>query len=240
MDEALQRISLLIGDSNLKELQSTTVMIIGIGGVGSYAAEALARCGVGNLILVDGDKVALSNLNRQAMATYDTIDQPKVEAMKNRILSLNRTTKIETYELFYTKEDNEVIFNKPIDFVIDAIDTISSKLDIIMYAKEKSIPFISSMGMANRLDPTKLTISDLSKTTYDPLARVMRNQVKKLHINGKIPVICSTEIPSIQRTIVDEGGLTRKEQMPPASSPFVPSAAGLAMASYVVRTILKK
>lgn len=236
----LQRMELLIGEEGLHKLKKAKVLIVGVGGVGSYAAEALARSGVGTLILVDGDVVAPSNLNRQIHAVYETIGCSKTQVMKQRILSYRSDCEVICHDLFYTEEAAERLFAQPIDFVVDAIDTMSSKLSLIRYCLRQKLPFISSMGMANRMDPTKVQISELMKTSYDPVAKIMRTLVRKEGLRGKIPVVWSSEHPSLQTKIVNENGRTRKQKMPPASSPFVPSAAGLAIASYAVRRILEK
>lgn len=240
METPLQRMELLIGEQKLEQLKRSSVMIVGVGGVGSYAAEALARSGIGTLILVDGDTVAPSNLNRQIHAVYATIGRSKTEVMKERIESYREDCTVIRKDMFYKEENNAELFDTPVDFVIDAIDTMSSKLSLIRYCIENRIPFISSMGMANRLDPTQVECCELMKTSYDPVAKIMRNLVRKHHIKGKIPVVFSREQPTIQTKIVNENGVTRKQKMPPASSPFVPSAAGLAAASYVMRILLEK
>lgn len=240
METPLQRMELLIGEENLNKLKKSTVMIVGVGGVGSYAAEALARSGVGKLVLVDGDTVAPSNLNRQIHAVFTTIGKSKTEVMKERITTYRDDCTVICKDMFYSEEANDKLFDEEVDFVIDAIDTMSSKLALIKYCKEHNIPFISSMGMANRLDPTKIECCDLMKTSYDPVAKIMRNLVRKHHIKGKIPVIFSKEQPSIQTKVINENGVTRKQKMPPASSPFVPSAAGLAAASYAMNILLQK
>lgn len=235
METAKQRTELLLGNHALQRLSETSIMVVGVGGVGSYCAEGLARCGVGTIHLVDKDLISPSNLNRQIHARYETIGKDKCEMMKQRILSYQKECQVITHSLFYDGSQNEELFHEPIDFVVDAIDTISAKLELIRYCLTHDIPFISSMGMANRLDPTKIMITDLMKTTYDPLAKIMRSQVRKQNIKGKIPVVCSIEQPIKQNQIVDALGKTRKDRIPPASSPFVPSAAGLAAASYAVR-----
>ena len=240
MDQSLERMRLLIGEEGLDTLAKATVMVVGVGGVGSFCAEALARCGVKNIVLVDGDVVAVSNLNRQIHAQYDTIGKSKVEVMEERIHTYQKDCQIIKKNIFYDASHNEELFSQPVDFVIDAIDTISSKADLICYCKNNKIPFISSMGMANRWDPTKLEYMDLMNTTYDPLAKVLRNIMRKRKIRGKIPVVCSTEKPFIQHQVVNENGRTRKEKMPPASNPFVPSTAGFICASTAVRYLLKK
>lgn len=236
----MQRMELLVGNTGLDRLKNATVMVVGVGGVGSYCAEALARSGVGTIILVDGDKVALSNLNRQIHAVYDTIGKEKTQVMKERILSYQKDCKIRCHTMFYEESKNEELFSEHIDFVIDAIDTVTSKMSLISYCLQHKIPFISSLGMANRMNPTKVEITDLMKTSYDPLAKVIRNLVRKQRLKGKIPVVYSSEHPSIQTKIVNEQGMTRKEKMPPASSPFVPAAAGLACASYAVCHIIEE
>lgn len=238
METPLQRMELLIGKEGIDRLQDACVMVVGVGGVGSYSAEALARCGVGKLILVDGDQVALSNLNRQIHATYQTVGRSKTEVMKERIETYRKDCEIVRYDMFYDESKNEQLFQEHVDFVVDAIDTMTSKLALIRYCLEHKVNFISSMGMANRMDPTKIEITELMKTSYDPVAKVMRNLVRKNRIKGKIPVVCSSEHPSVQTNIINEDGVTRKQKMPPASSPFVPSAAGLAIASYAVQKII--
>ncbi len=239
VETPLQRMELLLGEEKLAKLKQATVLIVGVGGVGSYAAEALARSGIKRLILVDKDEVALSNLNRQIHATYQSIGINKCEAMKERINTYRNDIEVICKPYFYDESKDEDLLAYPIDFVVDAIDTMSSKLALIKFCRKNKLAFISSMGMANRLDPTKIMITDLSKTSYDPVAKIMRNLVKKEGIKGKIPVVFSSEIPIVQTKVVNENGTTRKEKMPPASSPFVPCAAGLAIASYVTTKIIE-
>ncbi len=233
-----ERTALLLGNNQVEQLKQAAVMVVGIGGVGSYCAEALARCGIGQLILVDHDSVSLSNLNRQIHANYETIGRLKTDVMKERILSYRKDCEVLTYPMFYQAELNEQLFQTKVDFVVDAIDTISAKLDLISYCLAHKISFISSMGMANRMDPTAVCISELMKTSYDPLAKVMRSQVRKRRIKGKIPVVYSVEQPIKQNQIIDSAAEIRKLRIPPASSPFVPAAAGLACAGYAVKVIL--
>ena len=237
MNEAMQRNVYLLGEGNVEKLANSCVLVFGVGGVGSFAAEALARCGVGKLILVDCDEVVESNLNRQIHATYQTIGMRKTSAMKERILSFNPHCEVIEKDMFYSKETEGELFSDRIDFVVDAIDTISSKMDLIETCLRRKIPFISSTGMANRLDPSKLSVKDLMKTDVDPLAKVMRNIVKKRNIKGKIPVVISSEYPRVQTILRNEEGVTRKERMPLASSSFVPASAGLLCASVAVRKL---
>ena len=230
MDEQFQREIMLIGKENLEELKKSKVIIYGIGGVGSFVCEALARAGIGNLILVDYDKIETTNLNRQIHALHSTIGEQKTEAMKNRILDINPKAKVETYYNKETKEKEEELINETINYVIDCVDTITTKLKLIETAKRKNIPIISSMGTGNKLDPTKFEITDIYKTTVCPLAKVMRKELKKRNIKN-LKVVYSKEEPKTQ--------IENQEKRTPASISFVPSVAGLIIASEVVKDILK-
>ena len=204
-------------------------MVVGIGGVGSFCVEALARTGIGHLILVDKDKIESSNINRQLLATTETIDQVKVIVMKKRIQTLNPECKVDMYDCFYDCSMDEKIFSQKIDFVIDCIDSIKSKQDLAMACIQRDIPFLSSMGTARRLDPSKLEIMELEKTSYDPIAKRMRNWKRKNKIRNKIWVVCSTEPP---RPV--EAG------KPLPSMIFVPASAGLLLASECVKKLINK
>ena len=230
MDEQFQREIMLIGKENLEKLKKSKVIIYGIGGVGSFVCEALARAGIGNLILVDYDKIETTNLNRQIHALHSTIGEQKTEAMKNRILDINPKAKVETYNNKETKEKEEELINETINYVIDCVDTITTKLKLIETAKRKNIPIISSMGTGNKLDPTKFEITDIYKTTVCPLAKVMRKELKKRNIKN-LKVVYSKEEPKTQ--------IENQEKRTPASISFVPSVAGLIIASEVVKDILK-
>lgn len=234
--ERLERVELLIGEDKVKLLETKTVLIAGVGGVGSYAAEALARTGIGKLILVDKDVVSVSNLNRQIMATRDTINISKCQAMKERIHSYNPDCEVICEEVFLDETNIDMVLKA--DFVIDAIDTVTSKIDLIEMCLKHHIPFISSLGMGNRLDPSCVEIRDLSKTEGDPLAKSVRSLVRKRNLNGKIPVLFSKEKPIVQNKEVNPEGETRKDRIPPASVVFVPAEAGLLAASYVVRSLI--
>lgn len=224
-----ERSALLLGNEALEILKNKTVLVIGIGGVGSFCVEALARTGIGHLILVDKDKVESSNINRQLLATTKTIDQVKVIVMKKRIQTLNPECKVDTYDCFYDCSMDEKIFSQKIDFVIDCIDSIKSKQDLAMACIQRDIPFLSSMGTARRLDPSKLEIMELEKTSYDPIAKRMRNWKRKNKIRNKIWVVCSTEPP---RPV--EAG------KPLPSMIFVPASAGLLLASECVKKLINK
>lgn len=224
-----ERSALLLGNEALEILKNKTVLVVGIGGVGSFCVEALARTGIGHLILVDKDKVESSNINRQLLATTETIDQVKVIVMKKRIQTLNPECKVDTYDCFYDCSMDEKIFSQKIDFVIDCIDSIKSKQDLAMACIQRDIPFLSSMGTARRLDPSKLEIMELEKTSYDPIAKRMRNWKRKNKIRNKIWVVCSTEPP---RPV--EAG------KPLPSMIFVPASAGLLLASECVKKLIHK
>ena len=235
MDQ-FERVKLLLKEENFQKLQQARVAVIGVGGVGSYAAEALARSGIGSLVLVDKDEVAISNLNRQIHSMYSTLDQPKVEVMKERIQGYC-CCEVITYNVFFDKEKKEML--EGCDFVIDAIDTISAKMDLIEVCHEMNIPCISSLGMANRLDPTQLIITTLDKTADDPLAKACRVMARKRGMNYKIKVVFSKEHPIKQNQMVNEDGVTRKDRIPPASMIFVPAASGLACAYEALRTLVE-
>lgn len=224
-----ERSALLLGNEALEILKNKTVLVVGIGGVGSFCVEALARTGIGHLILVDKDKVESSNINRQLLATTETIDKVKVIVMKKRIQTLNPECKVDTYDCFYDCSMDEKIFSQKIDFVIDCIDSIKSKQDLAMACIQRDIPFLSSMGTARRLDPSKLEIMELEKTSYDPIAKRMRNWKRKNKIRNKIWVVCSTEPP---RPV--EAG------KPLPSMIFVPASAGLLLASECVKKLINK
>lgn len=224
-----ERSALLLGNEALEILKNKTVLVVGIGGVGSFCVEALARTGIGHLILVDKDKVESSNINRQLLATTETIDQVKVSVMKKRIQTLNPECKVDMYDCFYDCSMDEKIFSQKIDFVIDCIDSIKSKQDLAMACIQRDIPFLSSMGTARRLDPSKLEIMELEKTSYDPIAKRMRNWKRKNKIRNKIWVVCSTEPP---RPV--EAG------KPLPSMIFVPASAGLLLASECVKKLINK
>lgn len=230
--EQFSRTEMLIGKENLETIHSKTVIIFGIGGVGSYVAEALARSGIGNLILVDNDVVSLSNINRQIIALHSTVGKAKVEIMKERILDINPNANVLCYQEFVTPENIDNFITKNLDYVIDAIDTVKSKIAIIEKAKKLNIPIISSMGTGNKLDPLKFKITDISKTSVCPLAKVIRKELKERGIK-KVKVLFSEELPSkVIKT--DSTG-----KAVPASIAFVPSVAGLAIAGEVIRDFIQ-
>lgn len=223
------RIRKQVGIKNFEKIQSRTVAVFGLGGVGSYACEALVRSGVANIIILDADVIEESNINRQLIALTSTVGLAKVDVMRDRLLDINPVCKIKTYHTFYDFETSKEIFENEIDYVIDCIDTITFKIDIIKKCLEKDISFISSMGQANKLHPELLEIADIRKTSYDPIAKVIRNKVIKEDIKGKIPVIYSKE--QSENNYSKESGL--------ASNALVPASAGILAASYIINKIIE-
>lgn len=220
----LSRLEILIGNEGIQTLRNRSVFVLGIGGVGGYVCEALARSGVGRLILVDSDVVDITNINRQIIATHSTIGRKKVDVMKERILDINPECIVEVYDMFLDK-DMSLLEDAHADFVVDCCDTVSTKKNILSYCISHNISFLTCLGTAKKFDPSLLEITDLSKTYNDPLARILRKYVKDQAIRGKIPVLFSSEKPFM----VQELG----------STAFVPSSAGLMIASYVVSCFLK-
>jgi len=238
------RNELAIGKEGLEILKNSTVAILGVGGVGSFSAEALARSGVGRLILVDKDDVDITNINRQIHALLSTIGQPKVDLMKERIKDINPGCEVIALKMFYTEETYEEFFSYNPDFVIDASDTISYKIHLMKECLNRNIAIISSMGAANKMDPTRFKIADISKTHTDPIAKVIRTRLKKEGIKKGIPVVFSDESPivireDVRQRVGNDQSQIRKAKMPPSSNAFVPSVAGLIMASYTVSQLLK-
>ncbi|MEX2415062.1 MAG: tRNA threonylcarbamoyladenosine dehydratase [Paenibacillaceae bacterium] len=239
------RNELAIGTEGLDIMKRSTVVILGVGGVGSFAAEALARSGIGRIILIDKDVVDITNINRQIHALLTTVGQPKADLMRDRIGLINTECEAIALKMFYTEETYEQVFAYPIDYVVDASDTVTYKIHLIKQCLQRGIPVISSMGAANKMDPTKFQVADISKTSVDPLARVIRQKLRKEGIKKGVKVVFSTEIPVrpldevTQRIVPDTAPEIRKAQMPPASNAFVPSVAGLIMAGVVVRDLLE-
>lgn len=234
MEEQYTRSIMLYGKENIEKLKTKSVCVFGVGGVGGYVIEGLCRIGIGRLIIVDHDTISLSNLNRQIIATHQTIGLSKVEVMKQRCLAINPHLKIETYQQFYLPNQQLDDFFQGVDYVVDAIDTVSAKIGIIEECQALNIPVISSMGTGNKLDPSQLEVTDIYKTSIDPLARVMRRELKKRHIK-KCKVVYSKETP-LTPTIIEKN---ENGKVSPGSSPFVPSSAGLLIASEVVKDLLQ-
>lgn len=238
MDNRFSRLELLVKEEGLRRLANTHVAVFGIGGVGGYVVEALARSGVGHFTLIDNDVVSLTNLNRQIIATSETIGQFKVDVMANRIRSINDQAIVEVKKCFYLPElEDEFDFNQ-YDYIVDCVDTVTAKLSIILKAKECNKPVISAMGAGNKMDPAMLEVSDISKTSVDPLSRIMRLELRKRGINH-LKVVYSKEKPI---KLEGDKHLDYKEKGTrnvPGSNAFVPSSMGLIMASEIIKDILK-
>ncbi|NLG26197.1 MAG: tRNA threonylcarbamoyladenosine dehydratase [Clostridiales bacterium] len=237
MREAFSRTRMLLGDAGMAALAGARVAVFGVGGVGSYAVEALARAGVGHLTLVDADVVCQSNLNRQLMATIGTLGRPKVDAMRERLLSIDPDADVAAFRLFYAADTADQIDLSQFDYVLDAIDTVSSKVELAVRATALGVPIISCMGAGNKLDPARFEVADLCDTSVCPLARAMRAQLRRRGIEH-YKVVYSKEPPRSPRgesPPADQGAASRRPV--PGSISFVPAAAGLVMAGEVVRTL---
>ena len=227
------RYELLVGEDNIQKLNQAHVIVFGVGGVGGYVVEALVRSGIGHITIVDNDVISLSNLNRQIIATQETIGQKKVDVMKKRILSIHPECDVTTLDMFYLPETADQIDLSQYDYVVDAIDTITSKIELAVRCDQK-IPLISSMGTGNKMNPALLQVSDIYKTSVCPLAKVMRRELKKRRVKH-LKVVYSQELP-MKPFASDE--ITHKRTIP-GSTAFVPSSAGLLIASEVVKDLLK-
>ena len=232
MADELARTRMLLGDEGMERLKRSRVAVFGLGGVGGYVVEALARSGVGALDLVDNDTVAPSNLNRQIIATRDTLGMKKTEAAAQRVRSIDPTIRVKTFDVFLTRENAGDFTYSDYDYIVDAIDTVSAKIELICRAQAAGVPIISSMGTGNKLDPSRLRIADLSETRNCPLARVMRKELRRCGVEH-VKVVFSTELPMD----TPPGGETREAsgRPVPGSVAFVPSAAGLLAAGEIVR-----
>ena len=242
----LSRTELLIGKEGLDKLKKSKVIVFGIGGVGSFTVEALVRSGIGNLVIVDNDDICLTNINRQIHATTKTLGSSKVETMKNRILDINPECNIDANETYVDATNLNDLIGEDVDYVVDAIDTVTSKLAIIEYCKERGISVISSMGTGNKLDPTRFKVTDIYKTSVCPLAKVMRHELKKRGVK-ECKVLFSDEIPlkpyeevakELSKTV--ESVKSAKKRQTPGSIAFVPPVAGMIIAGEVVKDIISK
>lgn len=246
MNGIFNRTELLLGSEALDKLKNSIVAVFGVGGVGSYTAEAIARAGVGKVVLIDADDISISNINRQIHATTKTVGMPKVEVMAERMKDINPEIEIVTYKKFYSSETALEMLSSEYDYVVDAVDTVSAKIDLAVRCSSMGIPIISSMGAGNKLDPTKFQVMDLYKTTICPLAKVMRYELRKRGID-KLKVVCSTETPmkpvgainscEDQNDRSDSGFILKKRQTPGSVS-FVPSVVGLIIAGEVIKDLL--
>lgn len=248
MQTQLMRTELLLGEEGIEKLSKARVAVFGIGGVGGYVTEALCRSGVGALDLIDHDTVSVTNLNRQVIALHSTVGQYKTDVMEKRLLDINPDVKITVHKCFYLPETKDQFDFSVYSYVVDAVDTVTAKLLLAEEAKKAGVPLISSMGTGNKLDPSKLQVSDVFETSVDPLARVMRRELRKRGIDH-LKVVWSTEEP--RKPLLDARTIRMMEGSPvpeedvrmkdiPGSSAFVPAAAGLLIASEVVRDLIKE
>ena len=243
------RTELLIGKEGIEKLNKAKVAIFGIGGVGSFVVEGLVRAGVENFILVDDDKICLTNLNRQIIATHKTIGKYKVEVAKERILEINPNAKVETYREFFLPESEEII-DETVNYIVDCVDTVTAKIELVMRANKLNIPIISSMGTGNKLDPTRFEVTDIYKTSICPLAKVMRKELRARGIKA-LKVVYSKEEPikldeslecSCKNGCICPPGTKRKctsRNQVPGSISFVPSVAGLIISGEIIKDIIK-
>ena len=236
MTEQFSRIEALLGEEAMERLATATVAVFGVGGVGGYTVEALARSGIGSFDLIDNDTVSVSNLNRQIIATTDTIGRSKVEVMKERILSINPQAKVKTRQCFFLPEKEQEFDFREYAYVVDAVDTVTAKISIISCAKAAGVPVISSMGTGNKLNPMELEVTDISKTSVCPLAKVMRKELKDRGIKG-VKVVYSKEQPIVPKVALEETDPAAKKRGTPGSTAFVPSVAGLIIASEIIKDL---
>jgi len=233
------RTQLLLGREALEALRNASVAVFGVGGVGSFAAEALARAGVGSLALFDSDCVALSNLNRQIIALHSTVGRPKVDVMAERILDINPACRVEKHQCFYTAENAGEFDLSRYDYIVDAVDTVSAKLELAVRATGAHVPIISAMGAGNKLDPTQFRVADLFDTSVCPLARVMRRELRARGV-GHLKVVYSQEPPRTPRADPDTPPEPTSRRATPGSVPFVPPVAGMVLAGAVISDLIAK
>ena len=234
MTDAFSRTRLLLGENGIKKLAEARVAVFGIGGVGSFAAEALCRVGVAHFLLVDSDTIDVSNINRQIHATTRTVGQKKTDVMRARMLEINPAADIRTRCEFYRPDHADSFFAEPLDYVIDAVDTVTAKISLVVEAGKRNIPIVSAMGAGNKLDPTRFEVTDIYKTSVCPLAKVMRKELKKRGVS-QLKVVYSKE-PPLRPDAPETEDMRRQ---PPGSVSFVPSVAGLILAGEVVRDLLE-
>jgi len=238
MQNQFSRTEILLGKYGVERLKKSRVAVFGIGGVGGYVVEALARSGVGALDLIDNDEVSLTNINRQIIALHSTVGRPKVDVMKERVLDINPECNVRIFQCFYLPETKNLFDFTEYDYVVDAVDTITAKIQLIVQAKEAGVPVISSMGAGNKLNPASFEVADISQTSVCPLARVMRQECKKRGIKD-VKVVYSKEKP-VESQLTEEEKKSAEQKgngLAPGSCAFVPSVAGLIIASEVVKDL---
>ena len=231
MENQFSRTENLIGNANLEKLKNARVAVFGIGGVGGYVVEALARAGVYNIDIIDNDTVSVTNINRQIIATHSSIGKQKTEVMKARVLDINPNANVNVFNTFFMPENSSQFDFSIYDYIIDAVDTVTAKIELVMKANDSNVPIISSMGTGNKLDPTAFLVSDIYKTSVCPLAKVMRYELKKRGIKG-VKVLYSQEKP------IEISTDTSERKQPPASISFVPTVAGFIISGHVIKDII--
>ncbi|MGN0495716.1 MAG: ThiF family adenylyltransferase [Lachnospiraceae bacterium] len=234
MNHYFDRTQLLLGEASMDILNNSSVAVFGVGGVGGYVAEALVRSGIGSIDIIDNDKVSETNINRQIIATTRTVGQYKVDVLKQRILEINPDCKVTAYKCFYLPETKNEFDFSSYDYIVDAVDTVTAKIQLVLEAGDKKVPIISSMGAGNKLNPAEFEVTDISKTSVCPLAKVMRRELKKRGVNH-LKVVYSKE-PPVKLGICEE--VTGKRAVP-GSVAFVPSVVGMIIASEVVKDLIK-
>lgn len=237
MIDQFSRTTMLLGSDAMEKLQNSRVAVFGVGGVGGYVVEALVRSGVGAIDIIDNDTVSITNINRQIIATCKTVGQYKVDVMKERILDINPKCQVESHKCFYLDENKEDFDFSKYSYIVDAVDTVSAKISLVMEANLHNVPIISSMGAGNKLNPAEFQVSDIYKTSVCPLAKVMRRELKSRGIK-KLKVVYSTETPITCTNLTDEDIPDGKRAIPGSIS-FVPSVVGLIIASEVIKDIAK-
>ena len=236
MKDQFKRTEMLFGREAMEKIQRSRVAVFGIGGVGGYVVEALARSGVGTLDLIDSDTVSVSNLNRQIIALHSSVGRAKVEVAKERVLDINPECIVNTYMTFFLPENKDSFDFSKYDYVVDAIDTVAGKLELVKCAMKAGVPIISSMGTGNKLDPCRLEVSDISKTSVCPLARVMRKKLKEIGIDH-LKVVYSKEVPVKDQSGSEDNVELKGSHPAPGSNAFVPAAAGLILAGEVIKDL---
>ena len=236
MLDSLSRLRLIIGSGSIEKIKSKRVLVFGLGGVGGNVCDALVRSGIQDISIVDNDVVNVTNINRQLIANYDTIGQKKIDVLERHLKSINPNVKVSKFDCFYLPENSSDFDFEKYDYVIDAIDTVSAKIDIIFKCFSMQIPVISALGCGNKMDPTKLEVSDIYKTEYDPLARVLRRELKKRKVTH-LKVVYSKEKP--MKIIPEEKEEETYKKEVPGSTAFVPPVAGIIIASEVIKDLLK-
>ncbi len=238
MEEWMQRTSLLLGEPGMARLQQCSVLVVGVGGVGAYAAEMLVRAGVGKMTIIDSDSVSQSNINRQLVALHSTVGEVKVEVLARRLKDINPTLQLTLLHSYLAVEDVEALLEGEYDFVVDAIDTVAPKVELLSACMRQKIAVVSSMGAGARLDPTCIRYADISETEHCGLARAVRTRLRKMGIKGKLPVVFSTEIPRSDAVVEVSGERNKRTTVGTVS--YMPAMFGCYLAAYVIRRLTQE